>query len=44
MNVYIGEIMNPESELKDHDIPLYSEDELAELPISTAHRKVYDLR
>lgn len=39
MNVYLGEITDSVS--KEH---LYSEEELELLPMSTAHRKVYDLR
>ncbi|MDD3221473.1 MAG: A/G-specific adenine glycosylase [Clostridia bacterium] len=41
MNVYIGEITDSGTELDDY---LYSEDEIADLPVSTAHRKVYNLR
>lgn len=39
MNVYIGEILDDFSEAD-----LYDETDLERLPISTAHRKVYDLR
>lgn len=40
MNVYIGEILDASSDIHH----LYTEKNLEELPISTAHRKVADLR
>ena len=43
MNVYIGEISDTSVPL-DYEDCFYTEDELSELPISTAHRKVYALR
>lgn len=44
MNVYIGEILPSKDNDSKFSDCFYTEDELAELPISTAHRKVYDLR
>ena len=41
MNVYMGEIIESENVPDKH---LYNEYELEDLPISTAHRKVYELR
>ncbi len=43
MNVYIGEITGT-SENSDFDGDFYTEEDLSELPISTAHRKVCALR
>ena len=41
MNVYLGEIMDtPEPMNESLSVCLYTESEMAELPISTAHRKV----
>lgn len=40
MNVYIGEILESDNDIKH----LYDEEALAALPISTAHRKVSELR
>ncbi len=40
MNVYLGEILTTDTEISN----LYDEITLDELPISTAHRKVYELR
>lgn len=44
MNVYTGEIIDCGGKANEWTHNLYSEDEVKTLPISTAHRKVFDLQ